>query len=85
MSCHPVPPDPDGAGSASLHITLTAAEQVLADTIETVNPGMPARELLGYAERLRAHLSALAAVCRGQDHQLSAVDDNQSGLRNNSA
>lgn len=52
------------AGTAGLDATLLAAEQFLADTAEAVNPGTPARELLGYATRYRAHLSALAAACR---------------------
>jgi hypothetical protein len=66
MSLQPVRHDPVSASAGSLDDALLAAEQVLADTFETVNPEMPALDLLSCAERFRAHLSALAAACRSQ-------------------
>ena len=47
---------------------LTAAAQFLADTAESVHPGLPAPALLEYATRYRAQLAALVAACRHQDH-----------------
>jgi serine/threonine-protein kinase RsbW len=47
---------------------LTAAEQFLADTAESVHPDLPAPALLEYTALYRAPLAALVAACRYQDH-----------------
>ena len=47
--------------------TLSAARQFLADTVEAINPGTPARELLAYATQSRAHLAAVVAANSGTE------------------
>jgi hypothetical protein len=47
---------------------LAAAERLLADTADAVNPGTPARELLEFVTSYRAHLADLAAACRRSVH-----------------
>ncbi len=41
---------------------LAASRQLLAETVDAINPGTPAVELLACLERYRAHLGALLAI-----------------------
>ncbi len=49
---------------ASLRAAIRAAEQLLADTVDEVNPDTPPRTLLACTEQYRAQLAALVAACR---------------------
>jgi len=48
---------------ASLRAAIRAAEQLLADTVDEVNPDTPPRTLLDYTEQYRAQIAALVAAC----------------------
>ena len=49
---------------ASLRTAIRTAEQLLADTVDDVNPDTPARTLLDCTGQYRAQLAALVAACR---------------------
>ena len=49
---------------ASLHTAIRAAEQLLADTVDDVNPDTPAQAPLDHTGQYRAQLAALVAACR---------------------
>ncbi len=51
-------------GQTSLQTAIRAAEQLLADTVDDVNPDTPAQALLDCIEQYRAQLAALVAACR---------------------
>lgn len=50
----------DGTGLAA---ALVAARELLISTVDAINPGTPARDLLACLARYRAHLATVVAVC----------------------
>ena len=46
---------------------LADAREFLAVTVEAINPGTPAKDLLGYAAESRAHLAALVEACSAHE------------------
>lgn len=56
----------DGLGpstSQGLEAALATARELLASTVEAVNPGTPRRELFAYLTQYRARLASLVAAC----------------------
>jgi hypothetical protein len=50
--------------SEGLQLELAAARELLAGTVEAVNPGTPRRELFAYVMHYRARLAGLVAACQ---------------------
>jgi hypothetical protein len=63
-----------GAGQEAFENALAGARQLLADTVDTINPGTPAAKLLACLQRYRAHLAILVAASRPDAGQASDVD-----------
>jgi hypothetical protein len=72
-----------GVGQEAFENALAAARQLLAGTVDTINPGTPAAELLACLERYRRHLAALVAASRPDTGQSSDV--NRAGQEKRSA
>jgi hypothetical protein len=52
------------AGTQVPEAELAAAERLLAETADAVNPGTAKAEILGYLVAYRARVAALVAACR---------------------
>jgi hypothetical protein len=71
------PCDAADAGPDQLGAALAAARELLASTVEAVNPGTSRRDLLTYVTQYRKHLADLAAACSGGwiSGQSASVED----------
>jgi hypothetical protein len=59
------PCDDADAGTPQLDAALPAARELLASTVEAVNPGTSRSDLFGYVTEYRKHLADLVAACSG--------------------
>jgi hypothetical protein len=71
------PCDAPDDGTAQLDAALAAPRELLASTVEAVNPGTSRRDLLGYVTQYRRHLADLVAACPGDwiSGQPASVED----------
>lgn len=65
----------DTGSIPGIEAALVAVEQLLADTVDAVDPDTPASELLKYTTRYRSNLSVLVTLCREETahHQAASA------------